>query len=215
MCLIKLSPVLTAIVKTINFDYGANDTKATDSGKWSYNIWHTATWKGDIRSTSLLTTPNSEDACGVPGLSKDVEYFITGKNEKDGEIFFTYCDFVMPSDHLDQREREYLLQLMWYPDKCKEKDPEISGPGTDEKPTGGDGEKTVEGTDEKGKEENGDEPPQENDEKTVDDNAEQPVDGNDEKGVEENGDELPKENEEPPRETDDEPEEDSDDQAEA
>ncbi|KIH63596.1 hypothetical protein ANCDUO_06101 [Ancylostoma duodenale] len=115
---------LLATVKKINFVYGelpTNDTNTTDGGKWSYYIWHSGkTWKGPIVAASLLTTPNSEDACGVPGLSANVEYFLTGKLEGD-EFTFTSCDFVMPSSDLAPQEYELLMQLMWYPKKCAEK----------------------------------------------------------------------------------------------
>ncbi|RCN43339.1 hypothetical protein ANCCAN_10664, partial [Ancylostoma caninum] len=74
--------VLLATVKKINFEYGklpGNDTNTTEGEPWTYNIWHSGkTWKGPILAASVLSTPNSEDACGVPGLSENVEYFLTG-----------------------------------------------------------------------------------------------------------------------------------------
>ncbi|KAL6728609.1 hypothetical protein Aduo_010367 [Ancylostoma duodenale] len=186
---------LLATVKKINFVYGelpTNDTNTTDGGKWSYYIWHSGkTWKGPIVAASLLTTPNSEDACGVPGLSANVEYFLTGKLEGD-EFTFTSCDFVMPSSDLAPQEYELLMQLMWYPKKCAEKHDEHGVKDDEKKPEGNDeksveegGEKKVEGNDEEKVEEGGEKTVEGNDEKKVEEGGEKTVEGNDEEKVEE------------------------------
>ncbi|RCN28200.1 hypothetical protein ANCCAN_26061, partial [Ancylostoma caninum] len=92
-----------------------NDTKPTTNG-WFYHIHHARTWKGPIVATSILSTPNSE--CGITSLLQGWEYFVTGKKGKDGEITFTTCDFVMPSDQLTPEEHVLLLELMYHPEKC-------------------------------------------------------------------------------------------------
>ncbi|KIH60465.1 hypothetical protein ANCDUO_09287 [Ancylostoma duodenale] len=118
----NLSLVLLARVLSINSKNGesstnaANDTNSTASGTWNYRIWHVRTWKGPIVATSALTTPNSE--CGVTGLLKDWDYFLTGKKGSDGGITFTSCDFVMPWTDITPGEHDLLMELMWDPKKC-------------------------------------------------------------------------------------------------
>ncbi|RCN49278.1 tissue inhibitor of metalloproteinase, partial [Ancylostoma caninum] len=146
----------------------ANDTNTTASGTWNYRIWHVQTWKGPVVATSVLTTPNGE--CGVTGLLQDWDYFLTGKKGKNGEVTFTSCDFVMPWTDLTPGEHDLLLELMWDPKKCEEKD--------DEKKVEENDEKKVEGNDEKKDEENDEENVEENDDKNVEENNGENVEEN-------------------------------------
>ncbi|EYC02045.1 hypothetical protein Y032_0102g3451 [Ancylostoma ceylanicum] len=156
--------VLLAKVLSINNKQGelstnaTNDTKTSNDGKWSYNIWHMRTWKGDRIATSVLTTASSEDACGVPGLLEDWDYVLTGKKVKDGEISITGCDVAMPYSQLSPDEQDTFMQLMWEPEKCNEKDDGKTVKGDENSVKEADG-KTVEGNDEKSVKEEGDNVP--------------------------------------------------------
>ncbi|EYB84806.1 hypothetical protein Y032_0310g2122 [Ancylostoma ceylanicum] len=244
----KSDYVLLAKVLSINSKYGevptkaANDTNKTNDGTWFYDIWHMRTWKGPIVATSLLTTANSGEGCGVTGLLKDWEYFLTGKKGEKGEITFTSCDFVMPHYDLTAEELELLMDLRDDPKKCDEKDDE-KNVKENENSVDGSGEKTVEENGEKTVEENGEQSVEERDEKTVEHNGEKTVEGkggqsvggnddeppqeDDEKTVKDNAEQnVEKDDDQPPQEDDektvddedkdsgDQAEEDSDDQAE-
>ncbi|KIH62413.1 hypothetical protein ANCDUO_07305 [Ancylostoma duodenale] len=117
-----------ARVLAVNGKYGesstdaASDMSTTANVTWSYHVWHMRTWKGPVVDTSLLSTPYSE--CGVTGLLKDWDYFLTGKKGKDGEITVTSCDFVVPSTDIIPEEHDLLMELMRDPKKCEEKDDE-------------------------------------------------------------------------------------------
>nr|ACB13195.1 tissue inhibitor of metalloprotease-2 [Ancylostoma caninum] len=209
--------VLLAKVLSVNSKYGessrneANDMSTTANGTWSYHVWHMRTWKGPVVDTSVLTTSYSE--CGVTGLLKNWDYFLTGKQGKDGEITITSCDFVMPSTDVTPEEHDLLMDLMGDPKKCEEKDDERdvkenenSVEENDEKDEEENGEKTVEENDEKTVEENDEKVEEENGEKTVEENDEKTVEENDEKDEEENGEKTVEENDEKTVEENDEQE---------
>ncbi|RCN51668.1 tissue inhibitor of metalloproteinase [Ancylostoma caninum] len=95
---------------------------SVNHAQWSYKIWPMRTWKGPRLREALLTTPKREDLCGVPGLTENMEYFLTGKVVKNGVFSFTSCDYLMKLSDLTSEEYNILLELMWYPEKCNEKD---------------------------------------------------------------------------------------------
>ncbi|KAL6728586.1 hypothetical protein Aduo_010346 [Ancylostoma duodenale] len=210
--------------------YAANDTNSTDSGRWKYRIWHIRTWKVVafhtpgrqrilfcwffkknvtvaqncccFRVLSLPTTPNSE--CGVTGLLKDWDYFLTGKKGNDDKITLTSRDFVMSWTDLTTGEHDLLMELMWDPKKCEEKhddksvkESESGVKETDEKKVDENAGKPTEKNDEKKVEENGEKTAEENDEQKVEENGEETADENDEPKVKENGEETADENDEP------------------
>ncbi|RCN26398.1 hypothetical protein ANCCAN_27876, partial [Ancylostoma caninum] len=146
------APFSVLLAKVLSINNGelstdaANDTNTTNSGTWNYNIWHLRTWKGPVVATSALTTPNSEEACGVTGLLEGWDYLLTGKKGKDGEITFTSCDLVMAWYDVTAEERDLLRDLREDPKKCDEKDDEKSDDDTGVKESD---EKKVEGNDEK------------------------------------------------------------------
>ncbi|RCN29976.1 hypothetical protein ANCCAN_24259 [Ancylostoma caninum] len=215
--------VLLARVLSINGRHGelstnaSNSTDTTDSGTWSYNIWHLRTWKGPVVATSALTTPNSESECGVTGLLQGWDYFLTGKKGKHGEITFTSCDVVMPWYQVTSEEIELLRELREDPKECgKNGEPleendetkvEENGEETeqenDEKKVEENDEKTEEGNDEKPVEENDEKKVEENYEKTAEGNDVKPGEGNDEKKVEENDEKTEEGNDEKPVEEND------------
>ncbi|KAL6728587.1 hypothetical protein Aduo_010347 [Ancylostoma duodenale] len=190
--------VLMARVLAVNGKYGesstdaASDMSTTANVTWSYHVWHMRTWKGPVVDTSLLSTPYSE--CGVTGLLKDWDYFLTGKKGKDGEITVTSCDFVVPSTDIIPEEHDLLMELMRDPKKCEEKDDEKgvkedenSVKENDERTLEDSDEETVEENDEKTAEENDEKEVEKNDERTVEENYEKTAVGNDEENLEKNG----------------------------
>ncbi|KIH57346.1 hypothetical protein ANCDUO_12464 [Ancylostoma duodenale] len=149
-------------------------------------------FQGPIVATIILSTPKSE--CGVTALLQDWKYFLTGKKGKNGEITFTSCDFVMPSDHLTPEENVLLLELMYHPEKCKEKDDEKSVK-ENEKSVEENGEekmeesggKKAEDTEENSSGENGEEKVEESGGKKAEDTEENSSGENGEEKVEESG----------------------------
>ncbi|KAL6728584.1 hypothetical protein Aduo_010345 [Ancylostoma duodenale] len=153
----------------------SNESKKTDSGTWSYNIWHLQTYKGDVVATSNLTTPSSEDACGVPGLVEDVDYFLSGKKGKNGEITFTSCDLVMPSYQITPDEMDLLRELREDPKKCDKKD---DAKNNDDNSVKENDEKKLEENDQKNAEESDGKKVEENEGKTVEESGEDKVEEN-------------------------------------
>ncbi|EPB76505.1 tissue inhibitor of metalloproteinase [Ancylostoma ceylanicum] len=158
----------------------ANDTKTTESGTMSYNILHVQSWKGPKVTTSALTTPNSEDACGVTGLLENLDYFLTGKKGKNGEVTFTSCDFVGPFSHLTREENYLLEDLARDPNQCKDMDADkpVEEGGNTVKETG---QRTEEDHDGKSEEKDN--------ENTVEDNGVEAAENDDMKAEEESEEE--------------------------
>ncbi|KAL6728659.1 hypothetical protein Aduo_010408 [Ancylostoma duodenale] len=95
---------------------------SVNSAQWSYKIWPMRTWKGPRLREATLTTPKRVDLCGEPGLTQNMEYFLTGKVVRKGVLSFNTCDFLMPLADLTSEEYKILMELMWNPEKCNEED---------------------------------------------------------------------------------------------
>ncbi|EPB76502.1 hypothetical protein ANCCEY_04402 [Ancylostoma ceylanicum] len=187
MCVTNTSSVLMARVLSIDSrrsPYGANTVNTTNDGTWKYTIWHMQTWKGPMAATSALTTPYSEDNCGVHGLIKDVDYFLTGKKGKNGEVTFTSCDFVGPYSQLTTQEYYLLMELAWDSRQCKDivGDKNVKEDGSIGSIVKESEERSVEEYDgESDEEEDSEEYDEDNGGETVEDNGEDPMEKKDEK----------------------------------
>ncbi|KIH50461.1 hypothetical protein ANCDUO_19460 [Ancylostoma duodenale] len=70
-------------------------------------------------TTSILTTANSESACGLTGLPDDWDYLLTGKFGGNGEIKITSCDLYMAWYDVTTEERDLLRDLRDGVEKCE------------------------------------------------------------------------------------------------
>ncbi|KIH54939.1 hypothetical protein ANCDUO_14912 [Ancylostoma duodenale] len=79
-----------------------------------YTIWHLHTWKGYDKvkdnATSILTTPSSDDQCGVTNLVEEADYFLSGKLQ-NGEIYITNCNLVLPYEYVTRDDVDLLRDL--------------------------------------------------------------------------------------------------------
>ncbi|RCN43333.1 hypothetical protein ANCCAN_10658 [Ancylostoma caninum] len=89
---------------------------------WTYTIWHVHTWKGYDKvkdnATSILTTSSSESACGQTGLMKEMDYFLQGKMEDNGEISITSCNLALPCYDVNEDDVNLLRDLRDEKKKC-------------------------------------------------------------------------------------------------
>ncbi|KAL6728239.1 hypothetical protein Aduo_010031 [Ancylostoma duodenale] len=100
-----------------------DNSDTNPGGAWKYVIFHLRTWKGFDKlrniTTSILTTANSESACGLTGLLDDWDYLLTGKFGENGEIKITSCDLYMAWYDVTTEERDLLKDLRDGVEKCE------------------------------------------------------------------------------------------------